>query len=230
MCSVSLPIVGNGMTFSWKCEEFLKLEFSGMEVLRVGSLSALRDHEGAPFQLAFIEQEVLYSSEADADRGALIAMLAELPVERVVLAYVDDAVAMDFLAHAQLHEKFSKFAFLPMNLQYDCWIAMLRLVFMGQACVPQGFLASNASAEQPVAGRAIQAPKASQKEDCVVKKLTPREQQILKLVAGGKQNKLIASDLRLSEHTVKLHLHHIITKLGVRNRTEAAGIYLGAVH
>uniref|UniRef100_UPI000ADF3935 response regulator transcription factor n=1 Tax=Aestuariivita boseongensis TaxID=1470562 RepID=UPI000ADF3935 len=52
--------------------------------------------------------------------------------------------------------------------------------------------------------------------------LTRREAQVLRLVAKGKQNKIIAEELNLSEHTVKLHIHHVIAKLGVHNRTEAA--------
>ena len=55
--------------------------------------------------------------------------------------------------------------------------------------------------------------------------LTEREREILERVARGNQNKIIAADLGLSEHTVKIHLHNIIRKLGVHNRTEAAAIY-----
>ncbi len=50
---------------------------------------------------------------------------------------------------------------------------------------------------------------------------------MLKSAAGGKQNKLIADELKLSQHTVKLHMHHVIAKLGVHNRTEAAIWFLG---
>ena len=50
--------------------------------------------------------------------------------------------------------------------------------------------------------------------------------QVLSCVAEGKQNKLIANRLGLSEHTVKLHIHHVIAKLGVNNRTEAAVWFL----
>ena len=42
----------------------------------------------------------------------------------------------------------------------------------------------------------------------------------------AKANKFIAHHLDLSESTVKLHIHHIISKLGVSNRTEAAIAYL----
>lgn len=51
--------------------------------------------------------------------------------------------------------------------------------------------------------------------------LSPRETQILKLVAEGMPNKLIASDLKISEHTVRNHISNIFQKLQVNNRTEA---------
>nr|WP_269751662.1 response regulator transcription factor [Pseudophaeobacter flagellatus] len=57
-------------------------------------------------------------------------------------------------------------------------------------------------------------------------RLTLREAEVLSCVAEGKQNKLIANRLGLSEHTVKLHIHHVIAKLGVHNRTEAAVWFL----
>jgi two-component system, NarL family, response regulator len=52
--------------------------------------------------------------------------------------------------------------------------------------------------------------------------LTGRELHILRLVAGGKANKEIAYELRLSEGTVKSHVNAITSKLGVNSRTEAA--------
>jgi DNA-binding NarL/FixJ family response regulator len=55
-----------------------------------------------------------------------------------------------------------------------------------------------------------------------IAELTARERQILGMVSHGLQNKLIAAECGLSEHTVKIHLHHIMRKLGVHNRTEAA--------
>ncbi len=50
--------------------------------------------------------------------------------------------------------------------------------------------------------------------------VTPREAELLELVARGYSNKEIAAELFISEGTVKNHLHHIMTKLRVRNRTE----------
>lgn len=52
--------------------------------------------------------------------------------------------------------------------------------------------------------------------------LTPREIDVLELVAEGKTNKEIASILVISENTVKIHLRNILDKLHLRNRIQAA--------
>lgn len=51
--------------------------------------------------------------------------------------------------------------------------------------------------------------------------LTPRETQILRLVAKGNKNRAIATELGISERTVKNHLTNAFLRLGVRNRTQA---------
>jgi DNA-binding NarL/FixJ family response regulator len=51
--------------------------------------------------------------------------------------------------------------------------------------------------------------------------LTPREQQVLNLLADGLTNQAMAKDLSISRHTVKNHVFNIFEKLGVSNRTEA---------
>jgi two-component system, NarL family, nitrate/nitrite response regulator NarL len=51
--------------------------------------------------------------------------------------------------------------------------------------------------------------------------LTPRELEVLELVAEGLSNKLVAVRLGISEHTAKFHVNAILTKLGVQSRTEA---------
>ncbi|MFI6520447.1 response regulator transcription factor [Spirillospora sp. NPDC050679] len=51
--------------------------------------------------------------------------------------------------------------------------------------------------------------------------LTEREQQVLALAGQGMANRGIARQLRISERTVRNHLHAVFSKLGVRSRTEA---------
>ena len=51
--------------------------------------------------------------------------------------------------------------------------------------------------------------------------LTPREIEVLRLVAEGLSNRAIARQLGISEHTVKFHVNAILTKLGAQSRTDA---------
>jgi Response regulator containing a CheY-like receiver domain and an HTH DNA-binding domain len=53
------------------------------------------------------------------------------------------------------------------------------------------------------------------------KELTPREMEVLLLVAKGKSNQEIANDLFISLKTVKVHVSNILSKLGVQDRTQA---------
>ena len=55
--------------------------------------------------------------------------------------------------------------------------------------------------------------------------LTPRETEIITLIAEGHKNKTIADRLFISEHTVKFHVQNIFKKLNVKNRLEAALYY-----
>ena len=52
--------------------------------------------------------------------------------------------------------------------------------------------------------------------------LTPREIEVLRLLSQGQTNPQIAQNLLVSRGTVKIHVQHIISKLGVSDRTQAA--------
>ncbi|PYR68675.1 MAG: hypothetical protein DMG20_09035 [Acidobacteria bacterium] len=93
-----------------------------------------------------------------------------------------------------------------------------------------GVLQSNASSEQIVQAiksvasglmvfdRAL-APQSP--DDEPLEQLTPRESEVLRLLADGLGNKEIAVKLSISEHTIKFHIHSILGKLGAASRTEA---------
>jgi DNA-binding NarL/FixJ family response regulator len=55
--------------------------------------------------------------------------------------------------------------------------------------------------------------------------LTEREEQVLALVADGRENKAIANTLCISVFTVQNHMQNLFERLEVRNRTEAASRY-----
>jgi NarL family two-component system response regulator YdfI len=58
----------------------------------------------------------------------------------------------------------------------------------------------------------------------IIEPLTPRESEVLQMLAGGLANKEIATRLVISEHTVKFHVASILGKLGAGTRTEAVSL------
>ena len=75
-----------------------------------------------------------------------------------------------------------------------------------------------------VLGERVVATAAPAAEVQVGAALTPRELEVLRLVAQGLGNKEIAELLAISTHTVKYHLAAVLDKLGVRSRTEAVSV------
>jgi DNA-binding NarL/FixJ family response regulator len=60
--------------------------------------------------------------------------------------------------------------------------------------------------------------------------LTPREQEVLELIALGSRDREIAERLIVTESTVKKHVQNILRKLHARNRTEAVARLRGDMH
>ncbi|MHB8872538.1 MAG: LuxR C-terminal-related transcriptional regulator [Myxococcaceae bacterium] len=80
----------------------------------------------------------------------------------------------------------------------------------GLAVLDRGYLAALAGAHpQGPEGEPLREP------------LTPREREVLALVAEGLSNKEIAARLSISEHTAKFHVNAVLAKLGVQKRVEA---------
>jgi len=93
-----------------------------------------------------------------------------------------------------------------------------------------GLLQAEASSEQIVqairsvaAGLTIfdSALEATSEVESTMEPLTPREGEVLQLLADGLGNKEIALRLNISEHTIKFHIRSILGKLGAASRTEA---------
>lgn len=98
--------------------------------------------------------------------------------------------------------------YIPKSASADVMISALRLILAGGVYLPPTLLDAPASVPRPQRG-----------DDSEI--LTPRQKEVLALLAEGKSNKAIASELGLSPGTVKVHMTRIFKSLGVSNRTEA---------
>jgi two-component system, NarL family, nitrate/nitrite response regulator NarL len=96
-------------------------------------------------------------------------------------------------------------------------LAQLRRVAAGQMVLADGLAESLA--------RSIRDDRAC--EAMELARLTVRERQILECIAAGHSNRKIAAELQISDATVKVHVKHLLKKLGVHSRVEAALWCLG---
>jgi DNA-binding NarL/FixJ family response regulator len=86
-------------------------------------------------------------------------------------------------------------------------MAAIQYVTTGRTVMPAGWQ------------RAVSAPRAQRLN------LSPRHRQILALIAQGRRNQEIASELQLSSNTIKFHIQALYLRLEVRNRVQAANQY-----
>jgi two-component system, NarL family, response regulator YdfI len=118
----------------------------------------------------------------------------------------------------------------PLILLGDHW-AQETLRFGAKAILPLDATAREivATVEAVAAGLIVLHPDFSERflqtlpaaRSTVTQALTPREVEVIRMLAEGMGNKTIASRLGISEHTVKFHIGSIFSKLGVSSRTEA---------
>ena len=76
------------------------------------------------------------------------------------------------------------------------------------------------------AARLVHALSGGARTAAEAERLTAREREVLRLIAAGQSNKRIARTLGISEKTVKTHVGHVLAKLGVTDRTQAAVLAL----
>jgi DNA-binding NarL/FixJ family response regulator len=87
-------------------------------------------------------------------------------------------------------------------------------------CVHQGQIWANARQMQYLVESVIQVPSLRVVNANGANLLTPREEQVVALVADGLSNRAVGTELNLSEHTVKKYLFRIFEKLGISTRVE----------
>jgi DNA-binding CsgD family transcriptional regulator len=203
--------VGSQFVFPDLILRLVRNEFRGLGVARREALEI--DRMPAPSGLRLVVFEDTFARELEQRFEALRAALPGVPI---ALAYRDKRVALRLLGLQQAEGRLDGLRFLPINAPIAALVPMLQLLLAGDFVVP-GELVLGADAEH----RPPPTP-----APAVLELLTQRELEVLDLVAQGRRNKTIASELGVSEHTVKLHIHHIISKIQVGNRTEATMWYL----
>ena len=104
-------------------------------------------------------------------------------------------------------------ALLPLDAAPRTVVAAIRLVAEGLLIMPEG------ARDQPATERREEDDGAPRP----LVPLTPREQEVLELLAAGASNKEIARQLDVSVHTVKFHVASVLRKLGADGRLEAVG-------
>lgn len=104
--------------------------------------------------------------------------------------------------------------FLSRDISYEAMLQSLRLIMLGERIFPQGLIMDvMANSARTISNERLSVEGTN---------LSRRETEILRYVAAGMANKVIAARLEVAEPTVKVHLKNILQKLRVGNRTEAA--------
>lgn len=130
------------------------------------------------------------------------AILREFPDARIIVlsTYVGDEEIYKALQAGAM-------AYLVKSIQREELIAAIRKAAAGQRHIPPDVAARLADR----VGRS---------------ELSVRELDVLRLLVGGRRNRAIASELAITEGTVKLHVSSILNKLGAADRTEAVTVAL----
>ncbi|HUI79389.1 MAG TPA: response regulator transcription factor [Bryobacteraceae bacterium] len=150
-----------------------------------------------------LQPDVVLLEHRGAMEDAIEPLLASGPIS-VLLTDREDAAAILALPHSGLR------AVLPLDAAAHEILAAIAAAMEGLIVLHRDLLAS-----LPIAGPAPQTPATPDGS------LTPREIEVLRMLAEGLANKNIAWKLGISEHTVKFHITSIFTKLNVSSRAEA---------
>ena len=144
---------------------------------------------------------------ADADTRRMLRAIGAWPRSPAIIALCDDPAKFWTSASRRLGLR----AALPHGATAEELAGAVRAVHAGLLVLHPEALVPSRTGDTAVASGAP---------------LTPREREIVELMADGANNRIIASRLAISRHTVKFHVASILAKLGARSRTEAVALAL----
>ena len=221
-----IGIVASKHTFSDCLCRTVESELDDVSIMRFGDIETLLAQwpvDASALRLLIIDETT--ANELDEATASILLGNGDM---KIACAYRNVARAREIMSSGLYPALVS--SFLPMNLVLDAWIKILALMVAGHPYVSHELIAMPEGLSRVVrpdhAAHPVQLRNTGLSG--AIAKLTVRELQVLRFVADGCANKEIAARLSLSVHTVKLHIHHIISKLGVHNRTEAALLYAKA--
>lgn len=143
-------------------------------------------------------------------REAVKLLAEEVPQARVVMLTVSED-AEDLLESLQA----GAHGYLLKNIDTEFLLQSIRRAAAGDSPVSEEMTGKLVQGVKAKAGTVEQGAREPER-------LTPREREILARVAQGASNKEIGRDLELAESTVKIHVRHILRKLNLASRVQAA--------
>ncbi len=181
-----------------------EIQVVGEAADKAGAIAMAREHEP---DLILLDLNLKQESGID----ILAALKEEDASRRVVMLTVSDAP--DDLMQAI---RVGADGYLLKDMEPEDLLARLREALTGKTVI------SDALAGRLAAALRAEAQDTSRKSERDLSLLTDREQAVLRCVADGQSNKLIARTLNITEGTVKVHVKHLLKKLNFRSRVEAA--------
>jgi DNA-binding NarL/FixJ family response regulator len=183
------------------------LAIQGVEVVgAVSSVDLLADH------LAEGEADVFLVDASGEQFEAILGSIVQLELaSEAVVVLLADHPTPGLVAEAV---RAGIGAILPAGASPEQLVAAMRAATAGFVVMDRAGIDSMFSAARP----------ASRPPDELPEPLTPREREVLQMLASGRGNKEIAAHLAISEHTVKFHVASILGKLGAASRTEAVAL------
>jgi DNA-binding NarL/FixJ family response regulator len=217
----TLLYVGPPEVISAAMEAAIQREFPFLIVVQSNSLDAALEELDAPLRLILID--LLLANQ-------LSDYVADIQIQHpsASIAIVSDSDLRENVERFHTIDTSHVQGVLPLNVSLDVLLSMLRIILRGGTYFPSIAYRNKESLRWRTEGGDLGDPETQLVQEFQGKsmhQLTRRENEILAKIALGNQNKIIAAALGLSEHTVKIHIHNIITKLGVHNRTEAVALY-----
>jgi len=115
--------------------------------------------------------------------------------------------------------------YIPKTSSPEVMMSAIKLVLSGGVYVPPHVLGASLSSDDQIQEQAFSSGLFGNSLEQGYAQLTPRQLEVLDLMALGKPNRDIANDLGLNVGTVKMHSSRIFKTLNVQNRTEAVAMY-----